>query len=145
MIISPVPPVYMQYGWVLTFGIGALLFAAIGLGLSWLIRYRQPGGQKDTVYECAEEPIGPARFRWNVRYYYFALLFVLFDVEIAFFYPWAAAFIGMKTKYSWVPSTLGVPEAYNFGLAIYGEMMIFIFLLVIAWAYAWRKGYLRWE
>jgi NADH:ubiquinone oxidoreductase subunit 3 (subunit A) len=145
MVDSPIPPVYMQYSWVLFFGMGAFFFAVIGLSVAWLVRPRRPaGGQKDT-YECAEKPIGQAWVRFNIRYYYFALLFLLFDVEIAFFYPWAAVFAGMKPKYSYAPDSLGIPEQWNFGFAIFGEVLIFVFLLLIAWAYAWRKGYLKWD
>ena len=140
-----IPPEYLDYSWVLFFGVGALLFAIIGLSLAWLIRYKQPGGRKDDTYECAEKPIGGAWIRFNLRYYYFALLFLLFDVEIAFFYPWATAFLAMKPRYSYTAGTFGVPEAYNFGFAIFGEMLFFIFLLSIAWIYAWRKGYLKWD
>jgi len=145
MPVSYIPPVYISYSWVLFFGIGALGFAMVGLGVSWLVRYKQPYTQKYTTYECAEEPVGPAWIRFNLRYYYFALLFLLFDVEIAFFYPWAVAFLDMKPKYSYAPITYGIPEEYNFGFAIFGEMIFFIFLLAVAWLYAWRKGYLKWE
>jgi NADH-quinone oxidoreductase subunit A len=145
MATTPVPPVYMEYSWVLFFGMGALLFAMVGLGIAWLIRYSRPGGRKADTYECAEKPIGHAWIRFNLRYYYFALLFLLFDVEIAFFYPWAAVFVSMKPKYSYAPASLGIPEAWNFGYAIFGEVLFFIFLLAIAWGYAWRKGYLKWD
>jgi len=145
MPVSYIPPVYISYSWVLFFGIGALGFAMVGLGVSWLVRYKQPVPLKYTTYECAEEPVGPAWIRFNLRYYYFALLFLLFDVEIAFFYPWAVAFLDMKPKYSYAPITYGIPEAHNFGFAIFGEMLFFIFLLAVAWIYAWRKGYLKWE
>ena len=140
-----IEPAYVEFSWVLFFGIGGLAFACIGLGAAWLIRPVQPGGQKADTYECAEQPIGPAWIRFNLRFYYFALLFLLFDVEIAFFYPWAAAFVGMKPQYSLSPATYGVPEAQNFGFAIFGEMIVFIALLALAWAYAWRKGYLKWD
>ena len=145
MATTPVPPVYMEYSWVLFFGMGALLFAMVGLGIAWLIRYSRPGGRKADTYECAEKPKGHAWIRFNLRYYYFALLFLLFDVEIAFFYPWAAVFVSMKPKYSYAPASLGIPEAWNFGYAIFGEVLFFIFLLAIAWGYAWRKGYLKWD
>jgi NADH-quinone oxidoreductase subunit A len=167
MIDSPIPPVYMQYSWVLFFGMGAFIFACIGLGIAWLVRYKRPGGHKADTYECAEKPIGQAWIRFNLRYYYFALLFLLFDVEIAFFYPWAAVFSSMKPKWSYAPvqvspeeannilfkisthifgkQVLGIPEQWNFGFAIFGEVLFFIFLLTIAWAYAWRKGYLKWD
>ena len=139
-------PGYLDYSWVLFFGIGAFAFACIGLGAAWLVRYKQPNARKYTTYECAEQPVGGAWIRFNIRYYYFALLFLLFDVEIAFFYPWATSFILLKPKYYYGSAQLyGVPESYNFGFAIFGEMLFFIFLLAIAWIYAWRKGYLKWE
>lgn len=139
-------PAYLDYSWVLFFGIGAIVFACVGLGAAWLVRPKQPTERKYLTYECAEPPIGPAWIKFNLRYYYFALLFLLFDVEIAFFYPWATAFISMKSKYSYMPGELyGAIEAYNFGFAIFGEMLFFIFLLAIAWAYAWRKGFLQWD
>jgi NADH-quinone oxidoreductase subunit A len=145
MATTPVPPVYMEYSWVLFFGMGALLFAIVGLGVAWLVRYSSPGGRKADTYECAEKPIGSAWIRFNLRYYYFALLFLLFDVEIAFFYPWASVFVSMKPQYSYAPGSLGVPQVWNFGFAIFGEILFFIFLLSIAWVYAWRKGYLKWD
>jgi len=164
---TELPPVYQQYSWVLFFGMGAMVFAMIGLGLAWLIRYRSPGGRKADTYECAEKPIGQAWVRFNIRYYYFALLFLLFDVEIAFFYPWAAVFVSMKPRWSYAPveltqaeaqsvfqgvlhrvfgpPVLSIPEEWNFGYAIFGEVLFFIFLLSVAWLYAWRKGYLKWD
>jgi len=145
MVTTAIPPVYIQYSWVLFFGMGALIFALVGLGVAWLVRYRSPGERKTDTYECAEKPIGQAWVRFNIRYYYFALLFVLFDVEIAFFYPWAAVFISAKPRFSYAPATLGVFEAPNLGFAILGEVLFFIFLLLIAWVYAWRKGYLKWD
>jgi len=139
------PPSYMDFSWALFFGVGTLAFALVGLGVAWLIRYRQPTELKYNTYECAETPIGPAWIKFNLRYYFYALLFLLFDVEIAFFYPWAVAFMGMKPKYSYAEATMGIPEAHNFGFAIFGEMMFFIALLVIVWLYAWRKGFLSWD
>ena len=138
------PPEYLEFSWVVFFGVGALLFACVGLGVAKLVRYVQPETQKYDTYECAEAPIGPAWIRFNIRFYYFALLFLLFDVEIAFFYPWATAFLGMKPYYSVDPITYGIADQ-RFGFAIFGEMLFFIFLLTIAWAYAWRKGYLKWD
>jgi NADH-quinone oxidoreductase subunit A len=167
MATTPVAPVYIEYSWVLFFGMGAFLFAMVGLGIAWLVRYSRPGGRKADTYECAEKPIGSAWIRFNLRYYYFALLFLLFDVEIAFFYPWASVFIGMKPRWSYTPleltpeqahnpiylsmthvlgrQVLGTPEDWNFGFAIFGEVIFFIVLLAIAWGYAWRKGYLKWD
>ncbi len=111
-----------------------LIFLALGLllpigalvVLGPLLRPNNPTRAKLTTYESGLEPIGDARGRYNVRYYLFALLFVVFDVEIVFLYPWAVAY-----------HTLGA-----FGFV---EMLIFIFLLVIGLVYAWKKKVLEWK
>lgn len=90
-----------------------------------LLRPNKPSKAKNSTYESGLEPIGDARSRYNVRYYLFALMFVIFDVEIIFLYPWAVSYL-----------TLGV-----FG---YVEMMIFVVLLMIGLIYAWRKKVLEW-
>ncbi|KYP81465.1 NADH-quinone oxidoreductase subunit A [Ferroacidibacillus organovorans] len=90
-----------------------------------LLRPSKPSKAKNATYESGLEPIGDARSRYNVRYYLFALMFVIFDVEIIFLYPWAVSY-----------HTLGV-----FG---YVEMMIFVVLLLIGLMYAWRKKVLEW-
>ena len=77
-------------------------------------------------YECGEEPIGAAWVQFNMRYYIFALLFVVFDVEVVFLYPWAVVF-----------SKLGV--------FAFIEMLVFLFILIVGFAYAWAKGALKWE
>ena len=78
------------------------------------------------TYECGEEPIGDAWVQFNMRYYIFALLFVIFDVEIVFLYPWAVVFSQL-------------------GIIAFMEMMIFIGILVVGLAYAWAKGALKWQ
>ncbi len=112
----------------LTVGIfGALGVALVGafLGLGRLLRPSRPTPAKTENYESGVDPIGDGWSQANIRYYVFALLFVLFDVEAVFIFPWATRL-----------------EAYGmFGLV---EMAIFIFILLLGLLYAWRKGMLRW-
>ncbi len=86
----------------------------------------KPSPVKNSTYECGMETVGPTWVQFNVRYYLYALLFVLFDIETVFLYPWAVAYRQLKL----------------FGLI---EMLIFIFILVIGFAYAWKKGALEWK
>jgi NADH-quinone oxidoreductase subunit A len=106
---------------------GASGFVLVGgmLALGKLVRPDRPQPQKYINYESGVDPIGSAFSQSNVRYYIYALLFVMFDVEAVFIFPWA---MNLET-YSY------------FGLV---EMGIFVFILVLGLAYAWRKGVLRW-
>ncbi|HEY84193.1 MAG TPA: NADH-quinone oxidoreductase subunit A [Chloroflexi bacterium] len=103
----------------------ALLLPAGGLGLAWLLRPHKPNALKKTAYECGIETIGETWVQFKVSYYIYALIFVVFDVEAVFLFPWAVA--------------------YN-QLPLYAllEVSIFIAILVFALAYAWRKGALKW-
>jgi NADH:ubiquinone oxidoreductase subunit 3 (subunit A) len=109
-----------------------LLFTLIGLGLGAVILItarlvREYGVKKDlTAYECGMDPVGSAWVSPNIRFYVFALLFVLFDVEALFVFPWAVQF-----------QTLGL-EGF---LAV----LIFVGILFLGLIYAWRKGALKWE
>ncbi len=105
-------------------GVAVLLVSAL-LGLSSLVRPTKPSPQKYKVYESGVDPVGTGWSQSQIRYYIFALLFVMFDVEAVFIFPWATRL-----------------EAYGaFGLI---EMFIFIFVLFLGLVYAWRKGVLRW-
>ena len=95
------------------------------LGAGSLLRPKRPQPQKYINYESGVDPVGSGFAQSQVRYYIFALLFVMFDVEAVFIFPWAVRL-----------EILGV-----FGLV---EMLIFIFLLALGLLYAWRKGVLRW-
>ena len=107
------------------FGVLAVVLVGALLGLSSLIRPSRPQTQKYIAYESGVDPVGSAWSQSNIRYYVFALLFVMFDVEAVFIFPWATRL-----------------EAYGlFGLV---EMFIFIFILLLGLLYAWRKGVLRW-
>jgi NADH:ubiquinone oxidoreductase subunit 3 (subunit A) len=101
------------------------IVASVALGV-FKIRPSKPDPIKESVYECGMVPIGDAQVRYNVRYYLFALLFVVFDVEAVFLYPWAAAY-GQLGVYAFV------------------EAVIFITILFVGYAYAWRKGAMEWQ
>ena len=112
----------------LTVGIfGALGVGVVGalLGVGRIVRPSKPTPQKVENYESGVDPVGDMWSQANIRYYVFALLFVLFDVEAVFIFPWAAR----------------LEEYAMFGLV---EMAIFIFILLLGLLYAWRKRMLRW-
>ncbi|MEZ5226907.1 MAG: NADH-quinone oxidoreductase subunit A [Acidimicrobiales bacterium] len=107
------------------FGITAFAVVGAFIGLSSLLRPDRPTAQKIENYESGVDPVGSGWSQSQIRYYIFALLFVMFDVEAVFIFPWATRL-----------------EAYGyFGLV---EMVIFIFILALGLGYAWRKGVLRW-
>ena len=106
-------------------GGAALVLVGLMLGVGSLIRPRRPQPQKYIPYESGVDPVGTGWSQSQIRYYVFALLFVLFDVEAVFIFPWAVQL-----------ETLGV-----FGLV---EMIVFIVILALGLVYAWRKGVLRW-
>jgi NADH-quinone oxidoreductase subunit A len=111
---------------ILAFIVLAFLFGAGSLLISHFVQPKLPDPEKLSVYECGSEPFSDARMPFPVRYYIIAMLFVIFDIEIVFLYPWAVAFdkIGM----------IGMVE-----------MVIFIALFVVGYVYAWKKGALDWD
>ena len=122
---------YRQYGLVLILSVVAVIIPVSMLLISWLaqfvrIRPRKPSLMKSEIYECGMEPIGSRWVQFNIRYYMYALLFLIFDVTVVFIYPWA---IQLKVL----------------GLTAFLEMLAFILILGLGWAYAWRKGALEWE
>src|SRR5262249_5710487 len=111
-----------------------------------LIGPKRHGAIKDAPYESGVDPIGDARQRFNVRFYLVAMIFLLFDVEIVFFYPWAVIFPKMTnwsaSSSSWVNGLLS--GGYG-GPYLLIEMFIFIGVLLVGYLYAWRKGVFRWD
>ena len=103
----------------------AVGFAIFTLMLSKLVHASRYSKVKLEPYECGIEPVTDARDRYSVRYYLVAMLFVIFDVETVFMFPWAVI----------------MDELALFGLI---EMLVFLFILVVGYAYAWRKGALEW-
>ena len=108
------------------FAVLGLLMGALMIGLASLLRPKRPQAEKYLTYESGVDPIGSGWSQSHIRYYVYALLFVLFDVEAVFIFPWATRL-----------------EVYGvFGLV---EMFIFIFILLLGLLYAWRKGVLQWD
>jgi NADH-quinone oxidoreductase subunit A len=101
------------------FGLGAMVFSA-------LVGPKKPSALKLAPYECGCEPVGSARERFSVKFYLIAMMFILFDIEAVFMYPWSILF-----------KKLGV-----FGLV---EMGVFIAILLVGYIYVWKKGALEWE
>jgi len=115
----------MEYFFVFLFtGLGVLMVGG-GLAASLMIAPHRPGFLKNSPYECGEPTIGKSWIQFNVGYYLFGLLFLVFDVEAAFLYPWAVVF-----------RQVGVV-----GLV---EMIVFLLVLIVGLIYAWRKGVLEW-
>ncbi len=104
----------------------ALSFPFIVLLLARLVRPSKPNPLKNSTYECGMETIGDTWVQFRAQYYLFALVFVIFDVEVVFLYPWAVAY-------------------GKLGLFALIEMAIFIGMLAVALVYAWRKGILEWQ
>jgi NADH-quinone oxidoreductase subunit A len=115
-----------------------LIAMAISLifGISWLFRPKNPNPEKLTTYESGEDPIGNANVQFNVKFYIVALIFILFDVELVFLFPWATIF-GNAT---YIQQTNGL-----WGWFTLVEMFIFIIILALGLSYVWAKGYLDWE
>lgn len=110
---------------ILLFILIAFGFAIFTLGFASLIRSERYNKVKLEPYECGIEPVTDARDRYSVRYYLVAMLFVIFDVETIFMFPWA----------------VNVDRLALFGLI---EMVVFLLILVVGYLYAWRKGALEW-
>jgi len=110
-----------------------ILFLIIALGLStsfviinFMLAPQKPDPEKLSAYECGFEPFEDSRMEFDVRFYLVAILFIIFDLEIAFLFPWAIS--------------LG-----NIGLLGFCSMMIFLFILTVGFVYEWKKGALDWE
>jgi NADH-quinone oxidoreductase subunit A len=113
------------YAAVLAFLVVAVAFLAVNL-LAWkVIRPSRFSEEKLTTYECGENPVGSAWIQFNIRFYVFALIFIIFDVEAVFLLPWAVVF-------------------RELGVLAYVEGLVFIAILVVALAYVWSKGDLEW-
>src|SRR5688500_12043328 len=115
----------------LLIGIG---FAVGNIAISLLIGPSRTGPAKETTYESGMMPIGDTRRRFNVRFYIVAMIFLVIDVEIVFFYPWAAIFAPVVRT--------GTPEQSTMLLI---EMLVFVAILLVAYVYAWGKGVFRWD
>ncbi|HET9130040.1 MAG TPA: NADH-quinone oxidoreductase subunit A [Terriglobia bacterium] len=110
-----------------------LIAGALATGmvlLSWIIGYRKPTRAKLSPYECGMTPIGDARERFSVKFYLVAMLFILFDVEAVFLYPWAIILKDLK--------------AMGQGVFAISEMFVYIGIVLVGFFYIWKKGVLDW-
>lgn len=124
-----------EFGIILLFILGGIIFVAGGLLVSSLLRPHRPNLEKLTPYECGEDVTGTAWGHFNIHYYIIALIFILFDVEIVFLFPWATVF-GQK-------ELIDVTEGKWGWFALF-EIFLFVGILIIGLAYVWAKGYLDW-
>ena len=116
----------------------ALGFCGLFTALAVLIGPKATNPEKLKPFECGSEPIGTPRGRYSVRFYQVAILFLVFDIEAAFMYPWAVLF----NQLSHGSGAMGQPQISVFGFV---EMLLFVAILVVALAYVWRKKAIGWE
>jgi len=153
--------------YVALFALTGFLFLFANLVLGWLVRPVVPNAEKYEVYECGEPTIGSSFVQFDLRFYVVALLFIIFDVEVAFFFPWAAVF-GKATQMTGdapaaVVATrleeLGISTAANaatadaadvasaardLALTSVADILIFFCVLLVGFAYVWKRGDLDW-
>lgn len=114
------------YGILAVFILLSIAFASAALILSWIVQPKAPTETKKTTYECGMNLFGDSRVQFDIKYYIYALLFIIFDVETVFLFPWAVA--------------------YNkLGLFALVEAFIFIAILFLGLIYAWKKDVLKWQ
>jgi NADH-quinone oxidoreductase subunit A len=109
------------------------IFIAVALGISlvilvvpFIVAYKSPDAEKLSAYECGFNAFDDARMKFDVRFYLVAILFIIFDLEVSFLFPWAVAF-------------------GDLGLYGYWSMMVFLGVLTVGFIYEWRKGALEWD
>lgn len=108
------------------FLLGGIAFALIGIVTNWLLSPKKPNPVKESTYECGPETQGPTWVQFKINYFLYALIFVAFDIETVFLYPWAVAFKSL-------------------GLFAFVEMIVFIAILAVGLWYAWKEGALEWK
>ena len=117
---------------VLVFILVGLAFGCAPILLGWFIAPHRPNPEKLSAYECGFEAFEDARMKFDVRYYLIAIIFILFDLEVAFLFPWASIFKEIVANES----------VKMFGFV---EMLVFLGILLVGYIYAWAKGALDWE
>ena len=125
-----------DFGNILLFIISGIIALTAILGISKILRPNNPNEEKLSTYESGEAPIGTANVQFNLRFYVVAIIFVLFEAELLFLFPWSVVF-GQKQL---IDATNGL-----WGWFAITEMFVFIGVLVVGLAYCWRKGYFDWQ
>jgi NADH:ubiquinone oxidoreductase subunit 3 (subunit A) len=122
---SPTSDFLTAHAGILVF-LGLIVAFLVGMLVVWaIIRPSRASEEKEAIYECGEDPTGSPWVQFNIRFYVFALVFIIFDVEAVFLLPWAAVFRGL-------------------GSVAFVEGLVFILILAVALLYVWRKGDLEW-
>ena len=111
---------------ILIFIVLSIVFGLVPITLGSIIAPKNPDAAKNSIYECGFKEFNDARMKFDIRFYLVAILFIIFDLEIAFLFPWAIS--------------LG-----NIGVLGFSSMMIFLFILTVGFIYEWKKGALDWE
>lgn len=114
-----------EFGQILTFIILAIVFVIAGLLTAKIISPKNPTKEKRTTYECGENPFGSSWIKFNIRFYVIALIFIIFDVEVVFIFPWAVVF-------------------QQRGIEAFIEMLVFLLILGIGFVFIWARGDLEW-
>lgn len=122
---------YIPAGLAILFAVG---FCGLFVALAVLIGPRRSYADKDIPFECGSDPIGSPRARYSVKFYQVAILFLVFDIESAFMFPWAVQYQALSTAPGGGVSFLG-----------FVEMLLFVAVLVVALAYVWRKKAIGWD
>ena len=119
-----------QFGAVLAFAIVAVLFVLVTLTIGWFLRPRFPSVDKLSIYECGEKPVGSAWYNFNPRFYLIALVFIIFEVDIALTFPVVVVYASYVKK--------------GTGWVAFVELMLFTLVLLVGLAWAWAHGDLEW-
>lgn len=151
--------------YVALFALTGFLFLFANLVIGWLVRPRVPNEEKYEVYECGEPTIGSSFVQFDLRFYVVALLFIIFDVEVAFFFPWAAVFgkatelsapvppaaatarlqeLGLPADAATANAETLAPAARDLALTSVADIGVFFGVLLVGFAYVWKRGDLDW-
>jgi NADH-quinone oxidoreductase subunit A len=116
----------MEYVSILIFFFVSMILSMIVFGLSYIVAVQKQDPEKVSAYECGFDPFDDARNTFDIRFYLVSILFIIFDLEVAFLFPWAVSLS-------------------DIGLFGFGSMFVFLFILTIGFIYEWKKGALDWE
>jgi len=152
-------------GHFIIFGVVAVVLLAIPLIIGWFVRPNLPTAEKVAVYECGEPTIGSSYIQFDLRFYVVALLFIIFDVEVAFFFPWALIYGGatqladprisaearlaISEKLLNAPASQAVTPiasgtAFQLAVLSFFDILVFFAVLLVGFAYVWKRGDLDW-
>ncbi len=152
-------------GHFIIFGVVAVVLLAVPLIIGWFVRPNLPTPEKVAVYECGEPTIGSSYIQFDLRFYVVALLFIIFDVEVAFFFPWALIYGGatqladprinqearaaisaklLNAAPSQAVQPIGSGTAFRLAALSFFDILVFFGVLLVGFAYVWKRGDLNW-